>query len=413
MKKQISKGSLYVTMVCILLTFSNTAMAQSTRYKNEIFTQVKTDSNITYGQNVNLYNKLQTLQADVFSPVNDTNTKRPMIIFMHGGAFYMGSRKDDYVVQVCKQFAQRGYVTASISYRLGIENMYSPLAFGEAIYRATQDVKAAVRYFRANAEKYGIDADKIIIGGGSAGAITALHAAYWQQSKVPTYINTDKLGKLADVGGNEGVSDEVMGVVNCWGALIDTSYLQKSNIPVVNIHGENDSVVPYKTAGFAGFNLYGSYYIHEHALKNGTKSVLKAFPNTGHGLQRSDTVKWNTTVNTISDFLYELVADTETVTDTTLISVNESTKLMSEGAIVIYPNPAKDKIAIKNNRNTAVKQVSMSYIGGNEVLQRTQTILPQQTANIQLPQLSQGIYLLSIIWTDGRKESEKLQISGQ
>ncbi|MGZ5303178.1 MAG: alpha/beta hydrolase fold domain-containing protein [Bacteroidia bacterium] len=410
MKKQIFTDSLYAFLACILLTITNNLMAQNTRYKNEIFTQVKTDSNITYAQNINLYNKLQPLQADVYSPVNDTNKKRPLIIFMHGGAFYMGSRKDDYVVQVCRQFAQRGYVTASISYRLGIENMYSPMAFGEAIYRATQDAKAAVRYFRANAEKYGIDADKIIIGGGSAGAITALHAAYWQQHQVPSYINTEKLGQLNDAGGNAGIADNVLGVVNCWGAVIDTSYLKKSNIPVVSIHGESDSIVPYKTAGFGGFNLYGSYYIHEQAQKNGIKSVLKAFPNTGHGLQRSDTVKWNTTVATISDFLYELVADTQKDNNTTHTGLFDFDTNKKEGAVIIYPNPTKHIIAVKNNRNTGVKHIAMTYIGGNEVLQRTETILPQQTANIHLPQLSQGIYLLSIIWTDDKKESEKIQI---
>ncbi|RYD78703.1 MAG: alpha/beta hydrolase [Sphingobacteriales bacterium] len=294
--------------ICTLL-ITTTMQAQTNRYKKEIFSQVKTDFGVTYAQNKNIYNKLQDLQADIYYPANDNETKRPMVILMHGGGFMYGSRKDDYVVQVCRQFAQRGYVTASISYRLGVENMYNPVSYGEAVYRAVQDAKAAVRYFRANATKYGIDAEQIIIGGGSAGAIAALHAAYWQQNQVPNYLNTSKLGKLNDAGGNAGVSDKVMGVVNCWGAMIDTTYLTKGNVPIVSIHGENDNVVPYKWIGLGDFNLYGSYYIHEQAQRNGIKSVLKVFPNTGHGLSRNDTAKWNATVTTIGDFLYELVSE--------------------------------------------------------------------------------------------------------
>ncbi len=302
------KGRKYLLLICTLL-ITTPMLAQTNRYKKEIFTQVRTETGITYAKNTNVYKQLQDLQADVYYPANDADTKRPMVILMHGGGFLHGSRKDDYVVAVCRQFAQRGYVTASISYRLGVENRYDPISYGEAVYRSVQDAKAAVRYFRANAAKYGIDAEKIIIGGGSAGAIAALHAAYWQQNQVPAYLNTKKLGTLKDAGGNAGISDKVMGVVNCWGAVTDTTYFTKANVPIVSIHGENDEVVPYKWIGLGDFNLYGSYYIHEHAKKNGIKSVLKAFPNTGHGLSRNDTAKWNTTVDTIGEFLYELVSE--------------------------------------------------------------------------------------------------------
>ena len=178
--------------ICTLL-ITTTMSAQQLRYKTEIFTQVKANTGITYAQNKNIYNKVQDLQADIYSPANDTEAKRPIVILLHGGGFMHGSRKDDYIVKVCKQFAQRGYVTASISYRLGVENMYNPISYGEAVYRSVQDAKAAVRYFRANAEKYGIDAEKIFIGGGSAGAIAALHTAYWQQNEVPAYLSAAKL----------------------------------------------------------------------------------------------------------------------------------------------------------------------------------------------------------------------------
>jgi acetyl esterase/lipase len=277
------------------------------RYKDTVFKSVKLDTAIEYSQAGGVYGREVKLKMDVYLPDHDSEKMRPAIIFLHGGAFMYGRRTDDYAVEFCRQFAQRGYVTVSADYRTGIADRYNPMAYGDAVYRAVQDARAAVRYIRANAGKFGIDPEKIYIGGGSAGAIAALQAAYWDQKSVPPYMDTRKLGNLDETGDYREYSSHVSGVINCWGAVIDTSCLRNAAIPVVNIHGVDDPVVPYKNIRMGQFSLYGSYCIYEKAKELKIPTVLKAFPDTGHGLKRSDTAKWNATLETISDFMYMLV----------------------------------------------------------------------------------------------------------
>jgi acetyl esterase/lipase len=302
------KTTLKILMLTTLLYSSANAEAGSKkRYLDPVFTEVNTDSSIIYSEAVNCYGRLQKLAMDVYEPKGDALAKRPAILFLHGGAFMRGSRKDDYAIEFCRQFAKRGYVTISLDYRLGVKDMYNPASYGDAIYRSVQDARAAVRYVKANAAKYGIDPDQVYLGGGSAGAIAALQAAYWTQKDVPQYLNTKEMGSLDATGHYSNYSSYVSGVINCWGAVIDTAYLHNARIPVVSIHGEDDPFVPYKHTSMGQFGLFGSYYITEKAKELNIPAVLKAFPNTGHGFKRSETEKWNTTINTISEFMYSLV----------------------------------------------------------------------------------------------------------
>jgi acetyl esterase/lipase len=281
---------------------------QKDRYKKEIFPAVKMDS-VPYARHISFTGHKEDLYADIYSPKADSETNRPALIFLHGGAFTSGSRKSQYMVDICRSFAKRGYVTVSLSYRLGVADYFNPVSYGEAVYRGVQDARAAVRYFRANAEKYGIDGNKIFIGGGSAGAIVALHTAYWQQNDVPKYLDAGKLGPLDITDAYGAYSSAVAGVINCWGAVIDTGYIRKGAAPLVSIHGEKDEIVPYRSASLGQFSLSGSYYIHERAKHEGVYSVLKPLPDTGHGLSKYDKPKWDATVNTISDFLYQIITE--------------------------------------------------------------------------------------------------------
>ena len=120
-----------------------------------------------------------TLLADVYRPAGDTATGRPLIIWVHGGSFCCGNKTSPEIVDQATQFAHKGYVTASISYRLNPGGCSVPNeACVHAIFDARADAQSAVRFFRTNAATYGIDPDRIAIGGTSAGAITALGVAY-------------------------------------------------------------------------------------------------------------------------------------------------------------------------------------------------------------------------------------------
>jgi acetyl esterase/lipase len=106
-------------------------------------------------------------------PANKRNdTSEPLVIYIHGGGWSSGHTRHSGAFEnwpgVLASLAARGYVVSSLSYRL----------LGEAPFPAAiQDVKAAIKFLRANAGKYGIDKSRVLVWGGSAGGhLTALAA---------------------------------------------------------------------------------------------------------------------------------------------------------------------------------------------------------------------------------------------
>jgi acetyl esterase/lipase len=101
----------------------------------------------------------KTQCVDIYLPDNATNPT-PVIVAIHGGAFYMGDSRMRNDITPMLQGLKRGYAVVSVNYRLS----------GEATFpRAVNDVKAVVRFVRANAKKYNFNPDKIVAWGGSAG----------------------------------------------------------------------------------------------------------------------------------------------------------------------------------------------------------------------------------------------------
>src|ERR1041385_6518935 len=81
--------------------------------------QVKCDTGVIYGYAYNpFHNSIEALKMDIYYPDMslDTMTKRPLIVSMHGGGFSVGSRTVN--AGFCEEFALRGYVSATIDYRL-------------------------------------------------------------------------------------------------------------------------------------------------------------------------------------------------------------------------------------------------------------------------------------------------------
>lgn len=114
---------------------------------------VKEIKNITYVRYGN-----RALQLDLYLPKTNSKQLRPGIIFVHGGGWASGYRTNFTPFAVA--MAEHGYVAATMSYRLS----------GEALYPAAiYDAKAAIRWLRSSAKKYGVDPELIAIAGGSAG----------------------------------------------------------------------------------------------------------------------------------------------------------------------------------------------------------------------------------------------------
>ncbi|MDQ3654811.1 MAG: alpha/beta hydrolase fold domain-containing protein, partial [Chloroflexota bacterium] len=106
----------------------------------------------------------RTLLMDVLRPDVPPHPARPAVIWVHGGGWRGGVRDP----HPNRMLAERGFVTASISYRFS----------QEAIFPAQiHDVKAAIRSLRANATRWGVDPERIGIWGHSAGGHLAALAA--------------------------------------------------------------------------------------------------------------------------------------------------------------------------------------------------------------------------------------------
>ena len=206
------------------------------RYRDSVFPTLTTTKNLEYGSAPGIGGTPVSLRLDLYQPAGDTIAARPTIVFVHGGSFDSGSKSSGIAPTLAKYFAVRGYVTASIDYRLlltqpcvGITGV-APECESSAI-AATQDAQAAVRWLRANADTYRIDPDRIGIGGESAGAIVA--TAVGVRSDVP------------GDSGTPGVSSVVQAWMSISGGLPDGRYVDPTDSPGLLFHGTNDPDVPW------------------------------------------------------------------------------------------------------------------------------------------------------------------------
>lgn len=297
MKKSI------LTFVCALIVFP---FLGQNRYKNEVFTSIDTLMNVPYGVAKNIKGEEQILTLDVYTPKQDTLKKRPLVVFIHGGGFVNGDKRTGYSKSVSENLTKRGFVVASINYRLGVEAPRSNLNYFESMIRAVQDGKAAVRFMRKNANQWGIDTSKIIISGGSAGGMTALHLAYLDQNEVPSFIDVAKNGTMEGTSGNEGFSSKVHAVVNFWGSMANVNWIQKNDLPVFNVHGTADKTVPYDSSySYHGFT-YGSSIIYEQALRQGVSAGLKLSEGLGHTLDNNK-MAIQSSLEEVSQWLYAFI----------------------------------------------------------------------------------------------------------
>lgn len=267
-----------IAALLILILFSIITFAQCNgRYETEIFSSV-TKNTVTYSD---VYPD-PSHEMDIYTPDGDTETNRPLIIFIHGGTFITGDKGDSDCVDFCETFAKMGYVTASVNYRIA-----DPIPFFtqesiqyDAVLKAVADVKGAIRYFRydyATINSYNIDTNTIFVGGSSAGAITAIHLAYIDNiSDLSSASTTIDLQSLANNnGGIDGdvgyslYSSEVSGVISFAGGIHDVNWMDGDDEPLVSIHGDNDGTVDYNCYQAAGGTidliLCGSGEMHPQA----------------------------------------------------------------------------------------------------------------------------------------------------
>ena len=296
-------------LICFLTSYELNAQQ---RYLEDVFSSVIVTSDVIYGLNVTVITgapALDTLKMDIYEPDGDTASGRPLILYLHTGSFLpvpingqcTGDKSDSASVEMCKRFAKKGYVVASINYRLG----WNPVGDQDtrtgtllnAVYRALQDAKSSIRYFRKTvamlANPYKIDQTKIAIAGqGSGGYVALAYASIHSYADITLtkfinfstsnpYIDTTFSGDWDGNGGNglnqpslnnPGYSTEINFVLNIGGALGDSTWLKAGDVPMVCCHVPNDPFAPYMygpvivpTTGQFVVNVSGGYDIVRRA----------------------------------------------------------------------------------------------------------------------------------------------------
>lgn len=309
------------TLIFISVTYAQYDCGNG-RYRDSIF-GVTVTSNVLYGNNINYQGTSTDLYMDIYEPAGDTAAARPMIIFAPKGTFIQCNKTELTMVELCTRFASKGYVTAAINYRVGVNYvtmMTDPQGeFSRAVLRAVHDYKAAIRFFRKDAatdNNYRVDTGLVIAGGSSAGAITAIHLTYLdKESEVPSYIDTASLGGMEGMSGNPGYTSNVHYVVNLCGAIDDSSWIEPADIPIVSMHGNLDTEVPYGTGspmGITALTVDGSASIYQRAMNAGVDNDFYTFWGQQHIPYDENAggqymLYMDTVENYVTQFLYDRI----------------------------------------------------------------------------------------------------------
>ena len=261
--------------------------------------------NITYLRADNFESKL-----DVISPAN-TDEKKPVLLYIHGGGWVAGSKDRMYLHFI--PYLQMGMAVVNVGYRLG------GVALAPA---AVEDARCALRWLYRNADEYGLDTSKIVVSGHSAGGHLSLTTGM-----LPASAGLDGRCPAPKAGGNRADGDfpemPVAAIVN-WFGITDVAdlvrgdnaksyamawmgsqpnwqeiservspltYIRSDLPPVLTIHGDTDTIVPYAHAT----------QLHNALKAKGVTEQLHTIPGGGHG---GFTLQENVeAMNTIQAFL--------------------------------------------------------------------------------------------------------------
>ncbi|NJN77261.1 MAG: alpha/beta hydrolase [Saprospiraceae bacterium] len=326
-----------LTLVTVLCFMASVSFAQSTRYVDEVFTNVTVTSNVPYGQNFTVltvgttgHPAKQPLVMDFYEPTGDTEAERPLVVLLHTGNFLpnpqngstTGTMRDSFVVEVATRLAKTGYVVAVADYRLG----WNPLAASQearaegliqAAYRGIQDTRTCIRYFKKdyslNNNSFGVDTSRITVFGQGTGGYISLGAATidtYNELVIGKFINSSGFpmiiqgihgdiygtnygivpmlgtpldGDTLSIPNHVGYSSDFQLCVNVGGALGDTSWLTAGDPAMISFQTIKDPFAPYKenilivpTTGDLIVEVQGSYLVQQKANALGNNDVMKS-----------------------------------------------------------------------------------------------------------------------------------------
>jgi len=401
---------IYILVFIVFSAVNNFAQCNG-RYQTDIYPTINV-STVQYGTNTDLVPQTVNLMMDIYQPQGDTATSRPLIILAHSGSFSGGDKGDADQVYFATELAKKGYVCASINYRL------APSAFSlivaettvKVVFMAIQDGKAAVRFFKndaATSDVYKINPDQIFFGGTSAGGILGINLAYvdsvsdltpqWQ-----TWLN--EVGGLEGNSGNPGYCSRVNGTFGFAGGIADTSFIDSNDVPWYGSHALTDVTVKYNYGqplnGFTPVYLYGSGLINTSLNNVGTYNHLDTYAGGNHPPFNSSSSILQDNKDSLTIFLYNILdCNPGNLQKPNQKNCSNSPQPLSfdefvnnEIDVKIYPNPfnADLNITLNEFNNTTI---SIINIVGKEVVRKKVT---SYISKIDLAHLPIGFYLIRI-----------------
>ncbi len=190
----------------------------------------------------------RSLQLDIYRK-DDLREPAPLLVFIHGGA-WKGGERSDYLVYLIP-FASRGFVTATVSYRLLSDSLYPA---------CVEDIRDAVGWFFRNGDTYGYDTSRIALIGGSAGAHLATLAAYgWPGVGGSAGAGHHRVKAVVDIYGPVDLTTEYARnhplvtafigrsyeeVPDLYADASPVTYLDSNDPPTLILHGTSDRLVP-------------------------------------------------------------------------------------------------------------------------------------------------------------------------
>lgn len=356
------------------------------RYESEIF-QSTTVETVTYSTVTNL-------DLDIYTGDGDTETNRPLVILAHGGAFISGSKTNPLMVTLAETLAKRGYVVASISYRLmSMANITQPEQYIDGVVKGMNDGRAAIRYFYKTVENgnpYGIDTNQIYFCGNSAGGVIGLHAAFLDNTDSPTgdfLTALNNNGGIEGNAGNPGYSSQITGVISLAGGIADVGFITDSdtNTLLISAHGDADNIVPFNCGQPLGNallpQLCGGGAIKTHSTPlNYTKHYHSTYVGGEHCPWNSNVSDEETVTNFVLDHLYNN------------LPCHQSIGLTENGLdsdISVYPNPAQTYIQLSSKNLDEIKSVDVFSATDQHIFSTKET-------SIDIEHLETGMYFIHI-----------------
>lgn len=243
-----------------------------------------------------VYKKIaeRELQLHVFDPAGfKAGDKRACYLIIHGGGWTGGAPPRMY--PFAAHYAKLGLVGISMSYRLHSANT------GVSVFDCVKDARSAVRYIRAHAAELGIDPQKIIVSGGSAGGHLAVSTALFDKvneegDDLAVSASPNALVLLFPVidTSKEGYGNAKIG--ERWQELSPAHNVRAGLPPTLIFHGTGDTVTPF----------VGAKTFHEAMLKAGNRCELDVNEGGVHGYLMRDKLLFDDTMKKTDAFLKSL-----------------------------------------------------------------------------------------------------------